>query len=325
MTIEKFLSFWSQHNTAIIEGLVALVIFLSLVLAYRSFFAKKSKSEMVEAGQGLDAAQLEKTLQKILENQSQAVAQKPSRAAAPEDLEMDMDLDALEKNSLSSTTEAPAQVAGESPAEVAQLRMSLGESHKKIETLQAQLQEALQAATDAANMNAPADAGGGMSAAEKESFAGKIRDLEARLAEYEIISEDIADLSRYREENDQLKKELEALKAGGGAAAVTPPAAEVVSAPEPAPEEPPAVVEAAAAPVEEPAPVIETPAADVSAGGADLIDDELMKEFAAAVEGQKNLSKAAEKAGDGSEAAKKSGDETDQLMSEFENFVAKKS
>ncbi|MBV2168697.1 MAG: hypothetical protein KUL82_08320 [Bdellovibrio sp.] len=325
MTIEKFLSFWSQHNTAIIEGLVALVIFLSLVLAYRSFFAKKSKSEMGEAGQGLDAAQLEKTLQKILENQSQAAAQKPSRPAVTEDLEMDMDLDALEKNSLSSTAEAPVQVAGESAAEVAQLRMSLGESHKKIETLQAQLQEALQAATDAANMNAPAaDAGSGMSAAEKESFAGKIRDLEARLAEYEIISEDIADLSRYREENDQLRKELEALKAGGGAAAVAPPVAEVATESEPTPEEPPAVVEAAA-PVEEPAPMVETPAADVSAGGADLIDDELMKEFAAAVEGQKNLSKVAEKAGDGSEAAKKSGDETDQLMSEFENFVAKKS
>ncbi len=54
-----------------------------------------------------------------------------------------------------------------------------------------------------------------MSSAEKDELAGKARDLEARLAEYEIISEDIADLSRYREENDQLKKELEALKAGG--------------------------------------------------------------------------------------------------------------
>ncbi|WP_413612435.1 hypothetical protein [Bdellovibrio sp. HCB-110] len=324
MTIEKFLSFWDQHNTVIIESLIALVLILSLFLAYRSFFGKKSKEEASETGHGLDAAQLEKTLQKILDNQNQTA--KPARGGgASEDLGMDVDLDEMERTSVASKTGAAvgaAEVAGESAAEVSQLRLTLNESHQKIETLQKQLKEALVAAeASAAAGGASAGAGGaegGMSSQEKDELSGKVRDLEARLAEYEIISEDIADLSRYREENDQLKQQLEALKAGAGvvASAPTPPPQQAAPEPEPVPEPAPA-------PVEEPTPAAEPPAQE--SASADLIDDELMKEFAAAVEGQKALDKAAEKAGDGSETAKSENDESDKLMSEFENFVSKKS
>lgn len=325
MTIEKFLSFWDHHNTSIIEGLLGLIILLALFLAFRAFFAKKgSSSTTAENGQGIDAAQLEKTLQKILDNQSHAPAAK-SRPAA-EDLGVDVEMDEsplgtkkAQASAASSSADAAAAVA-ESAAEVAQLRLSLSENHQKVETLQAQLQEAL-AAAQAASAGGGAGGGGegGMSSAEKEELNGKLRDLEARLAEYEIISEDIADLSRYRDENEDLKKQLEALKAGAPAPAAAAPAPEAAPAPAPEPTPEPAVPAAEVA--AEPAP--EAPAD--SGGGSDLIDDDLMKEFAAAVEGQRALDKAAEKAGDGSEEAAKNGDETNQLMSEFENFVTKKS
>ncbi|MFV8249904.1 hypothetical protein [Bdellovibrio bacteriovorus] len=323
MTIEKFLSFWDHHNTSIIEGLLGLIILLALFLAFRAFFAKKgSSSTTAENGQGIDAAQLEKTLQKILDNQSHAPAAK-SRPAA-EDLGVDVEMDESPlgtkkaQASAASSADAAAAVA-ESAAEVAQLRLSLSENHQKVETLQAQLQEAL-AAAQAASAGGGAGGGeGGMSSAEKEELNGKLRDLEARLAEYEIISEDIADLSRYRDENEDLKKQLEALKAGAPAPAAAAPAPE--AAPTPAPEPTPEPAAPAAEVAAEPAP--EAPAD--SGGGSDLIDDDLMKEFAAAVEGQRALDKAAEKAGDGSEEAAKNGDETNQLMSEFENFVTKKS
>ncbi|ASD63126.1 hypothetical protein [Bdellovibrio bacteriovorus] len=325
MTIEKFLSFWDHHNTSIIEGLLGLIILLALFLAFRAFFAKKgSSSTTAENGQGIDAAQLEKTLQKILDNQSHAPAAK-SRPAA-EDLGVDVEMDEsplstkkAQASAASSSADAAAAVA-ESAAEVAQLRLSLSENHQKVETLQAQLQEAL-AAAQAASAGGGAGGGGegGMSSAEKEELNGKLRDLEARLAEYEIISEDIADLSRYRDENEDLKKQLEALKAGAPAPAAAAPAPE--AAPAPAPEPTPEPAAPAAEVAAEPAP--EAPAD--SGGGSDLIDDDLMKEFAAAVEGQRALDKAAEKAGDGSEEAAKNGDETNQLMSEFENFVTKKS
>ena len=45
----------------------------------------------------------------------------------------------------------------------------------------------------------------------------KIKNLEGKLAEYEIIEDDIADLSHYKEENARLKTELEHLKRGGPA------------------------------------------------------------------------------------------------------------
>ncbi|WP_373997847.1 hypothetical protein [Bdellovibrio bacteriovorus] len=327
--MDKFLSFWDHYNTRIIEGLVALVILLSLILAYRSFFAKKSKGDSLDAGNGLDAAQLEKTLQKILENQ-QSGGGRASRSAQGEDLSTDVDLDAMEHASVSDAGASDGGSA-ESAAEVVQLRSSLNESAKKVEALQAQLKDALQAAEAAAA--APAAAGGaeaeagGMSAAEKEEMNGKLRDLEARLAEYEIISEDIADLSRYREENDNLKKELEALKAGGAQPVAAAPAAEPVveAAPEPEPEPTPSEPVSVEPPVQADAATPDAPAEPAATGGADLIDDELMKEFAAAVEGQKALDKAADKAGDGSQKAAATGDETDKLMNEFENFVSKKS
>jgi hypothetical protein len=43
----------------------------------------------------------------------------------------------------------------------------------------------------------------------------KIKNLEGKLSEYEIIEDDIADLSNFKEENIRLQKELEALKRGG--------------------------------------------------------------------------------------------------------------
>ncbi|XGC79847.1 hypothetical protein ACES2L_10950 [Bdellovibrio bacteriovorus] len=339
MTIEKFLSFWSQHNTVIIESLVGLVIFLSLVLAYRSFFGKKGDaSHSSEAGSNLDTAQLEKTLQKILDNQSSGT---PAKSRPAEDLGMDVDL------GLDTATESAASPSGEAGVEVEQMKISLADSQKRIEALQAQLKEAQGKAQEAMlaaqSTTAAAAAAGSADSGQSAELAAKVKDLEARLSEYEIISEDIADLSRFREENEELRKQLEGLQKGLGASYVAPveeaaPAAAPAAAPEPAPTPEPVAAEPApeaAAPITEPEialePVIESvveptpaPAADA---GSELIDDELMKEFAAAVEGQKKeaLDSAAAKAGEGSEKPKESADESEKLMNEFENFVAKKS
>ncbi|QDK38474.1 hypothetical protein [Bdellovibrio sp. NC01] len=334
MTIEQFLSFWSQHNTAIIEGLVGLIIFISLFLGFRAFFGKSSSHD-AGSGHGVDSAQLEKTLQKILENQG---AGGGARAhVAHDEHSVHAELDESDMGPGASV----AVGGGESAAEVAQLRSTVSESQKKIEELQAQLAQAQSAASEAGAAAAAASASaapaeGGGSNAEAEA---KIRDLESRLAEYEIISEDIADLSRYKEENDKLRSELEALQKGGAAPAAAAQAPAPAAEPAPAPvEEAPAPVAAAEPePTPEPAPsepAVDDVAAAVAAmapeapaaeAGSDLIDDELMKEFAAAVEGQKALDKVGEKAGDGKAAADKKGEDTDQLMNEFENFVSKKS
>ena len=289
---------------------MALIILLSLFVGYRGFFGKKDAGSS-DMGGGLDAVQLEKTLQKILENQSKVNAATHAESATEH-----ADLDLHDAKPSAAAAGAGPEVA----AEMAQLKAAVAEGRKKAEALQAKVKEAEEKAAAAlANAGAApaAEASGGMSEQEKEDFASKIRDLEARLAEYEIISEDIADLSRYREENDELRKELDNMKQNVGSAPA--PAAPVAAAPPPPVEEP------------APAPEIEVPVAEAApeaSPNADLIDDELMREFAAAVEGQQNKTLenvVEEKAGTGSEEAKNIDEDATKLMSEFENFVAKKS
>lgn len=200
MTIEKFLSFWDQHNVRIIESLVGLIVLLVLLQAYRIFFGKKSADEhdLVSSG-GLDAAQLEKTLQKILDAQSTHARAKGDEVGAHHDDD-------------APVSPATAEVAAVNSEEVAQLKQALAERQSAIEALQAQVKAA---ATEAPIAEAPAAPG--LSDDEKKALDDKIRDLEARLAEYEIISEDIADLSKFKDENEKLRAELKALTAGGGA------------------------------------------------------------------------------------------------------------
>ena len=71
------------------------------------------------------------------------------------------------------------------------------------------------------------------SPAEQDELMNRISELEGRLEEYEIIEDDIADLSLYKAENDKLKEELQRLKASAGVAG--PIAAETDSAVEEAP------------------------------------------------------------------------------------------
>lgn len=345
MTIEKFLSFWSYYNAAIIEGLVALIIISSLYLAFRSLFAKRvGNGDFTGAQVEVDTSKIEKTLQKILDNQAKAAksasAKHTKNKSDEEDMDLDIHLDEMgsssgkasadRSNQIPPLMESSAPAIAESPAEIAQLKLTLAERQAKIEELLAQL-----AAQPAASSS------DGLSAQEKEAFQNQIQDLEARLAEYEIISEDIADLSKYREENEQLKLELsQALGKLGTNDATAAVSAETAPEPASAPSqeqtsipEPTSVSESKESSTpnvlaEEPKVSTEEVAA-TEESGAELIDEELMKEFAAAVEGQKAAAAAAKEApasaapaGSGEEPAV---DDAEKLMSEFENFVSKKS
>jgi hypothetical protein len=106
--------------------------------------------------------------------------------------------------------------SGADPAELVKLKQELDAKKAEVETLKSK-------AAKPHEDNTP-------------ELLTKIRDLESRLAEYEIIEDDIADLSHYKEENEKLKKQLADI---GGAPADAASAAET-SAPAPAPEvEPP--------------------------------------------------------------------------------------
>lgn len=120
------------------------------------------------------------------------------------------------------------------------------------------------------------------SGAGDSGLADKIKDLEAKLAEYQILEDDIADLTRYKKENEELKAKLTgeapvASEAPAAAAAAPTPAEEPTPAPTPV-----ASAEVAAAPAAPAEPAAPAPTAASPAPGPDLV-----AEFQATVQEQK--------------------------------------
>jgi hypothetical protein len=288
--LEQFIQYIVHHNAQIIEALVGLIVLFTLFLAYRSFLSAKA-AELSPAGAAPSLGELEDALKKILEK----------------------------ANGL--PTAAAGAAGGEATAPLLE---EIAELKKNLEVKQGELEQLKSVSAS------PAPAGdAGLSGEERSKLESQIKELQGKLSEYEIISEDIADLSFYKEENAKLQKELASLKNGAPAAAVTGATAAPPAAAPSAPEVPPAMAEAPAVeapPVEKkPEPEIvgktraplETepeapsvvpatadalaaaiaPAADVdlsertppitSAGSDPGGDEDIMKEFAAAVEEQK--------------------------------------
>lgn len=275
MSVENIVQFVVRHNTTLIEVLVGVILVLALLLMIRSFVAAK---EEVQSGGSANLGDLEETLKKLLEKANAVPAGLPASADGSD--------------------------AAQLVAEINTLKLELDQKKKEIEDIKAA----------PVASGAVASATAGMSEEDKANLEAKIKELEGKLSEYEIISEDIADLSFYKEQNTKLQKELEALKAGGGA---TPPAAAAAvteaksSAAEPeiagkAKVTPPAEPEqaevlsaavepvvASTAPVEEAAPAAPAaaepaPAVEVAPSEPALVDDDLLAEFAAAIEKQKS-------------------------------------
>lgn len=256
MSLEKFLHFLMGHNATIIEVLLGLTLLVILFLSIRMFLIAKETD--VSSG-SIDLSNLENTLKQLLEKAGQV----PATAGA------------------GSSEESQKLVS-----EISNLKVELQSKQKQIEDLKTQTP-------------AEAPAASGFSAEDRSQLESQLAELQAKLSEYEIISEDIADLSFYKEQNVKLQKELDALKSAGPAVAVASPQP-VAAAPAPVIESAPP--SASAIEKEEPAIVgrsqtsaeagTEAPTAEVS----NAIDDDLMAEFAAAVEKQKGGGAAAENA-----------------------------
>jgi len=128
---------------------------------------------------------------------------------------------------------------------------ALAELQKRVSGLETENTD-LKSQLEKAKSATPAAAAGGGGA-----DAAKVKELEERLAEYSIIEDDLANLKRLQQENDKLKKQLEA---GGGA-----PAEEAA-----APAEETAAVEEA--PEKDEPPSLEAAPAETSSDFDDLVD-----------------------------------------------------
>lgn len=124
----------------------------------------------------------------------------------------------LEKAHLVPTATAAAHMDGVKDDAQAQNLL------KEIDRLKAELADAKSGLEKAKTAGA-----GAVASPDTEKLNKQLEEMKARLGEYEIIAEDIADLSFYKEQTAKLQKEVETLK--GGKPAVAPAAAEAAKAP----------------------------------------------------------------------------------------------
>lgn len=199
---------------------------------------------------------------------------------------------ALSDKSISAAIadKAPSVDGATETGDTAELKKVLNEREAKIAALMSDL-EAVKSQVDAKPKEAGTD--------NSPELQKKINELQAKLSEYEIIEDDIADLSLFKEENKKLKEELEKLRAGTETAQIQVQAAQAAVAPAPAVDPvqvaQAAVVETKAAVVETPAPVPPPPAVAASESPAPAkpapepfqldASDDVMGEFAKALSG----------------------------------------
>lgn len=313
VNIDKILHFWDQHNITIIESLIALVIILSLFLAFRGFFSNEEKLE------NKPNDNLEKALQALLEKQT------------------------TEKGSLHGDA---AAIVADSVANVAAERDNstelLAEKAKKISALEVEIEN-----LKSQLLKSPAE-GEMVDRSEVEGLQIKVQELEGRLSDYEIISEDIADITRLKKENEQLRKELETLKQTQKSVPTPSVSTEWVQEEVDAilnknAQSPTAVEEETsedlqeqiaalaeqniAATGEEIAPELQAEASEEQKDDS-YVDDEFMQEFQDAVLAQKNLDQNAETIGkekaDLKVAAKDIAASDIEMLNQFSEFTEKK-
>lgn len=193
MNLEHFLDLFFRSNIILVEVLFGLVLAGIIFLTIRTF----TRPETETSGSNLKG--LEDGIKKILDNYSVgkpmvATSAREGDAGSPIELE-------------------------EMSTQIERLKIQLIQKSEEVEQLKAQVSAvgansgasagSLAAVVSVAPATAsPVTASSGDTSVLEE----KIKDLEARLSEYSIIEDDIADLSFYKEETLRLQDEVKTLK-----------------------------------------------------------------------------------------------------------------
>lgn len=185
-----FLDWFTTHIAGVIQVLAGLIICVTLVFAYRLFFIKSiqsgSESRGSESNPTLDF--IEEKLNKLLIQQSALKVTASSLAVS-------------------------GDISSEHVGEISQLKDLLKQKENEILNLRNSSVE-----TSSSTSTSAADAGS-VSASQSAQdvkklndqlslYQTQIDDLKSRLSDYEIIAEDIADLQKFKKENELLKSQL---------------------------------------------------------------------------------------------------------------------
>jgi len=190
VNLEKFIAFVTSHNEAIIQWLFLGILLLAGSLIARSLFGKKDEEPAVatEAAGGTD---LQSALEKILAQTTK------------------LESISLDKLSPQGVAEVDAQVQA--------LKADLAAREVELSQLKS---------AGGAGGESGGGGNGSQNSEEAAALSARVKELESKLSEYEILEDDIADLSLYKEENARLKTEIDRIKGGGAASAEAAPAAD---------------------------------------------------------------------------------------------------
>lgn len=203
------LRYVSDHIEQVIGGLVVLFLLTSILLLIRNINQKEQPAEGSgrSSADDLDIGAIETAMKRVLAAQGVVGVAGASHAAT------------AATNVSSNSGAASSTPSTVDPTNTAQLAEALKERDTKVQELAREIDRLTTEVATSKSASGGAGEGGGGKVAELQT---KIEELQARLSEYEIIEDDIADLSLFKEENAQLKSELETLKAQIGSGGVAP-------------------------------------------------------------------------------------------------------
>lgn len=201
--MNELINWMARHNTLMIQSGFTIVLILSVVYVYRLFFSSQSGGESAE-----DLTGLNEKLAQLIQQQTQRGASVTARPEAG---------DTPQAGAVPASVEVEAM-----QKEIAQLKEQLHVAEKKIFELTPTDGSVPVAEAASAGTSSSKSASSLEDEAQTSALKAKVQELEARLSEYDIIADDIAELSQLRADYALLKKkneELAAQVASGGVVA----------------------------------------------------------------------------------------------------------
>ncbi len=198
--MNEIMNWITQYNSLIIQIGFTIVLILIVVYVYRLFFSP-TVADTIAQEANLELSEVSQKLNQILnqQNSNQAMPQATQKESqqAPSDPKANYGIETVERMK----------------AEILQLQQKLNESEKKVFELtptsgnSSQNDKASIANSTEAAFNV-IQGSNDQSAQQIAELNKKMENLQARLSEYDIIADDIAELSQLRAENAELKSKL---------------------------------------------------------------------------------------------------------------------
>jgi len=192
--MNEIITWAAQHNTIVIQVVFSIVLLLILIYVYRLFFVNSPTSTTESS---VELNEVNQKLDQLLEQQKSSGIQVIEKVVTSAESAMAAVADTMAEAS------NPAEL-DQAKAENAKLKAQLNELEKKVFEL-----TPIAGAEDSVK-----DEGPKVDPAQLTELNKKVEELQSRLSEYDIIADDIAELSQLRTENAELKKKIE--NGGGG-------------------------------------------------------------------------------------------------------------